>query len=50
MRGFKSLSSAKATLHGIEAVRTIKRGRVNAKQSGVSGEIRFVKELSDIAA
>lgn len=50
MRGFKSLSSAKATLRGIEAIRSIKHGHVEGKEPGVTGEIRFVKELFEIAA
>ncbi len=50
MQGFKSLSSAKATLHGIEAIRTIKHGNVHGKQPGVTGEIRFVEELVGLAA
>jgi IS6 family transposase len=50
MRGFKSLSSAKATLRGIEAIRTIKRGNVHGKQPSVTDEIRFVEELFGLAA
>lgn len=50
MRGFKSLTSAKATLHGIEAIRTIKRGHVHGKNPGVTGETRFVESLFDLAA
>ena len=50
MRGFKSLSSAKATLHGIEAIRTIKRGHVHGKEAGITGEIRFVESLFGLAA
>ena len=50
MRGFKPLSSAKATLRGIEAIRTIKRGQVNDKEPGVIDETRFVKHLFGLAA
>lgn len=50
MRGFKSLSSAKAKLRGIEAIRTIKRGHVHSKDLGVAGKIRFVESLYDLAA
>ena len=50
MRGFKSLSSAKATLQGIEAIRTIKRGHVHGKEAGITGEIRFVESLFGLAA
>jgi IS6 family transposase len=50
MRGFKSLSSAKATLRGIEGVRTIKMGHVRGKSPGVTGEIRFIKGLFGLTA
>ena len=50
MRGFKSLSSAKATLRGTEAIRTIKHGHVYGKSPGVTGEIRFVEGLFGLAA
>jgi IS6 family transposase len=50
MRGFKSLSSAKATLGGIDAIRTSKHGHVHDKQPGVAGEIRFMKGLFGLAA
>ena len=49
-RGFNSLSSAKATLRGIEAIRTIKHGHVHGKEPGVTGEIRFVERLFELAA
>jgi len=44
-RGFKSLSAAKDTLRGIEAVRSIKNGHVFGKADGVLGEVRFISEL-----
>ena len=50
MRDFKSLSSAKATLCGIEAIRTIKHGHVLGKQPRVVGEIRFNLEIFGLAA
>jgi len=50
MRGFKSLSSAKAKLRGIQAIRTIKHGHVHGKEAGVTGEIRFVNDLFGLAA
>ncbi len=50
MRGFKSLSSAKATLRDIETIRTIKHGHVHGKQPGVTGEIRFVEEFFGLTA
>jgi IS6 family transposase len=49
-RGFKSLSAAKDTLKGIEAVRSIKRGHVVGRESGVAGEVRFVASLFKEAA
>lgn len=48
--GFKSLSSAKAPLRGIEAIRTIKHGHVHGEEPGVTGEIRFVNKLFGLAA
>lgn len=45
MRGFRRLSSAKATLKRIEAIRTIIRGGVYDKSSGVRGEIQFIEDL-----
>jgi IS6 family transposase len=50
MRGFRSLSSAKATLRGIEAVRAIRRGHVHPRTPGVTGEIRFLHGLFKVAA
>jgi IS6 family transposase len=50
MRGFQSLSSAKATLRGIEAVRAIRRGHVPPPLSGITGKIRFLNGLFGIAA
>lgn len=50
MRGFNFLSSAKATLCGIEATCTIERAHIHSKQPGVTGEIRFVEELFGLAA
>lgn len=44
-QSFRSLRSAKATLRGIEAIRTIKRGHIHKKQSGVRGEIEFISQL-----
>lgn len=49
MRGLKSLSSAKATLRVIEAIRTIKHRHVQGKGPGVTGEIRFVESLFNLA-
>ncbi|MFP7675608.1 IS6 family transposase [Marivita sp. S0852] len=41
----RSLRSAKATLSGIETIRTIKRGHIHHKHPGVSGEILFINQL-----
>jgi IS6 family transposase len=42
---FRSLRSAKATLSGIETIRTIKRGHIHQKHPGVQGEIHFINQL-----
>jgi IS6 family transposase len=49
-QSFRSLRTAKATLRGIETIRTIKNGHVQTKQSGVRGEIVFVQSLFALAA
>jgi IS6 family transposase len=46
-QSFRSLRSAKATLSGLETIRTIKRGHIHHKQPGVSGEIAFIEGLFD---
>jgi len=46
----KTGGAAKATLSGIEAIRTIKHGHVHGKEPGVKGEIRFVESLFGLAA
>ncbi len=48
-QSFRSLRTAKATLSGIEIIRTIKRGHIHHKQPGVTGEIAFIKGLFDPA-
>ena len=48
-QSFRSLRSAKATLRGIETIRTIKRGHIHNKQPGVKGEITFISQLFDAA-
>lgn len=50
MRGFKPRSSAKATLRGTQAIKAIKHGHVHGKEPKVTGEIRFVESLFDLAA
>ncbi|MFP7675823.1 DDE-type integrase/transposase/recombinase [Marivita sp. S0852] len=44
-QSFRSLRTAKATLSGIETIRTIKRGHIQYKQPGVLGEIAFIDSL-----
>lgn len=44
-QSFRSLGTAKATLGGIETIRTIKRGHIYNKQPGVQGEIDFIERL-----
>jgi IS6 family transposase len=49
-QSFRSLQSAKATLSGIETIRTIKRGHIYKKPPGVKGEIAFIRQLFEHAA
>ncbi len=44
-QSFQSLRSAKATISGIETIRTIKRGHIHHKTPGVKGEIEFIRGL-----
>lgn len=37
--------SAKATLSGIETIRTIKRGHIRKRLPGICGEIQFISQL-----
>ncbi|MCY4334741.1 MAG: DDE-type integrase/transposase/recombinase [Litoreibacter sp.] len=46
----RSLSSAKATLRGIEAIRTIKNRHVYDMKPGIQGEIELVHKLFGLAA
>ncbi|MDC0116123.1 IS6 family transposase [Octadecabacter sp.] len=46
---FRSLRSAKATLAGMETIRTIKRGHIHNKISSVRGEIEFIHQLFQVA-
>ncbi|MEP1614189.1 MAG: IS6 family transposase [Roseobacter sp.] len=48
-QSFRSSRSAKATLSGIETMRTIKRNHIHHKQPGVQGEIQFICKLFDAA-
>ncbi|PLS21240.1 IS6 family transposase [Neptunicoccus cionae] len=49
-KSFRSLRSAKATLSGMETIRTKKRRHVYDKSEGVSGEIEFIETLFKSAA
>lgn len=49
-QSFRSLRTAKATLSGIETIRTSKRGHIHHKQPGLGGEIAFIDRLFDDAA
>ena len=49
-QSFRSLRTAKATQSGIETIRTIKRGHIHHKQSGVLGELKFITMLFKDAA
>ncbi|WP_299692241.1 DDE-type integrase/transposase/recombinase [uncultured Tateyamaria sp.] len=48
-QNFRSLRSAKATLSGLETIRTIKRGHIHSRDPGVSGEIQFINQLFEPA-
>jgi len=50
MRGFRSLTFAKATLKGSEALGTIKTGQFERRETSVLNEIEFVAELFLVAA
>jgi len=50
MRGFKTLRSAKATLKGIETIRTIKNNHIHRRRSGPIGEIQHLLSLFGLAA
>lgn len=49
-KGFRRLHSAKATLKGIEAIRTIKNNHIRNINPGVKGEIEFVNNLFGVEA
>jgi len=48
-QSFQSVRTAKATLSGIETIRTIKRGNIHHEQQGVLGEIAFIDGLFNAA-
>ena len=49
-KGLSSLSTAKATLKGIEAIRMIKRGHVIDPPANTTGEVRLLNELFELVA
>lgn len=48
-KSYRSFRSAKATLSGIETMRTIKRGHIHNKQPGILAEMQFIAQLFDVA-
>ena len=48
-QSFRSLRSAKATLSGIETIRTIKHGHIHNRLPGICGEIQFISQLFETA-
>jgi len=50
LQSFRSLRTTKATLSGIETIRTITTGHIHRKQSGVLGELEFIATLLKDAA
>ena len=49
-QSFRSLKCAKATLQGMETIRTIKNGHIQNRQPRVRGEVAFVHQLFGLAA
>lgn len=45
----REAKAAKATLSGIETIRTIKRGHIHHKKSGVQGGLQFISHLVALA-
>lgn len=50
MRGFQTIAGAKAALAGIETFRTIRKGQLEACETGVANEIAFVANLFPVVA
>ena len=48
-QSFRSLRSVKATLSGLETIRTIKRGHIHDKRPGAQGEIALVSQLFEVS-
>ncbi|MDO6591961.1 IS6 family transposase [Loktanella sp. D2R18] len=49
-QSFRSLRAAKATLQGMETIRTIKNDHIQKRQLGVRGEVAFVSQIFGLAA
>ncbi len=49
-QNFRSLRTLKATLNGIEAIRTIERGHIHQKKPGVQSEIASICQLYRLPA
>jgi IS6 family transposase len=49
-RGFQSMKTAYATIKGFEIMRMIRRRHCMLIEPGVTGEVRFVNKLFDLAA
>ena len=48
--GFKSMKTAYATIKGFEVMRMIRKRQCILLEPGVTGEVRFVNKLFDLAA
>jgi transposase, IS6 family len=48
--GFKSMKAAYATIKGFEVMRMIRKRQCILSEPGVTGEVRFVNKLFDLAA
>jgi transposase, IS6 family len=48
--GFKSMKTAYATIKGFEVMRMIRKRQCILLESGITGEVRFVSKLFDLAA
>ena len=49
-RGFQRMKTAYATIKGFEVMRMIRRGHCDLTQPGVTGEVRLINQLFDLAA
>ncbi|MEO9894826.1 MAG: IS6 family transposase [Paracoccaceae bacterium] len=49
-QSFRSLRCAKATLQGMETIRTIENGHIQTRQPGVRGEVAFAAQIFGLSA